>query len=184
LEACTDGGMRVRMLMPEVPRAMNTGRMTTSGLLPRGRWTQIAGYAVLGLLAVYGVLVLATEASALTALLVVVGVLVLDGLLLARAAKRRSLSVAIWCGAAALFAALVQAVWVYIPFGWDVLGPNSDDVAWFGSALVVALVLAAGLLVRRESRPFGWAVLMGSTQGFVASFVAIAAAFAAAMGAD
>jgi hypothetical protein len=129
--------------------------------------------------------VLALEAPGLAYLLVIAGVVMLDGLLLVLAARRRSLGVAIWCGVVALVAGLVQAVWVYIPFAWDVLAQDdSDDVMWFGSALGVALLVCLALMVRRTSRPFGWAVLMGSTQGFVTAFLVILAAFAAAMGAD
>ncbi len=154
--------------------------MTTSDPRPCERRTKVAGYIALALVAVYGFLVLALEVPGLAFLLVVASVVVLDGLLLVVAAKRRSLRVAIWCGAVALLAALVQAIWVYIPFRWDVLAPSSDGVVWFASALALALMLTVGLLVRRESRAYGWAVLMGSAQGFVASFVVLLAAFAAA----
>jgi hypothetical protein len=178
--------MRVRVLMTDGPRRMNTGPVTTSSAAarPRSLWTEIAGYAVLALVAAYVVLVMSTEAPGLLALIVVAGVVALDGLLLVVAARRRTVPTAIWCGVVALLAAIAQACWVCIPFGWNVLPPNSDGVAWFGSALAVALMLTVGLLVRRESRPFGWAVLLGSVQGFVASFLVLLAAFAAAMGAD
>jgi hypothetical protein len=148
------------------------------------RWTRIAGWIVVALVAAYGFWVLALELPVITFFLVVAAVVLLDGLLLVLAAKRRSLGVAIWCGAVALVAALVQAVWVYIPFRWNVLAPNSDGVLWFASALAVALLLTVGLLVRRESRPFGWAVLMGSAQGFIATFLFLLAALAAALGPD
>lgn len=179
--------MRVRILMPNRSRQMDTGPVTTSDAGPRPRrlWTRIAGYSVLALVAAYGLLVLASAAPDLLALLVAVGVVALDALLLVLAARRRSLGLAVWCGVVALLAALVQAVWVYIPFAWDVLAQDdSDDVMWFGSALGLALLVSLALMLRRSSRPFGWAVLMGSAQGFVAAFLVILAAFAAAIGAD
>jgi hypothetical protein len=178
--------MRGRILMTDGTRGMNTCPVTTSSATPRPRWlwAKAAGYAVLTLVAAYLVLVLATEEPGILAFIIVVGVLALDALLLVLAARRRTVPTAVWCGAVALVAALAQACWVYIPFAWDVLPPNGDGVAWFGSALAVALVLTVGLLVRRVSRPFGWAVLLGSVQGFVASFLVLLAAFAAAMGAD
>jgi hypothetical protein len=163
---------------------LNTGPVTTSGTRARHHWTRTAGYLVVALVAVYGFLVLATEFPVVTFFLVVVAVVVLDGLLLVLAARRRSRRVALWSGAVALLAALVQTIWVYIPFAWDVLAPDSNGVAWFGSALALALLVSVALSVRRDSRPFGWAVLMGSAQGFAASFLAIVAAFAAAMGGD
>jgi hypothetical protein len=161
---------------------MNTGHVTPGSL--RKRWIEGAGYAGAALFAGYGVWVLAIELPVLTLFLVVAGVVALDGLLLLLAAKRRSVGVAIRCGMVALLAALVQAFWVYIPFRWDVLAPDSDGVLWFVSALALAVILAGGLLVRRESRAYGWAVLMGSTQGFVASFVVLVATLAAAIGPD
>jgi hypothetical protein len=157
---------------------MNTGRVTTSGLLPRQRWTKVAGYAVVALVAAYGCWVLALELPGLAYLLVAAAVVLLDGLLLFLGARRRSPGVAIRCGAVAVLAALVQAIWVYIPFRWDVLATNGEGVVWFASPLALALMLTAGLLLRRQSRPYGWAVLMGSFQGFVASSLVVLAAFA------
>jgi hypothetical protein len=55
---------------------------------------------------------------------------------------------------------------------------------WFGSALGLALLVSVALMLRRSSRPFGWAVPMGSAQGFVIAFLVILAAFASAMGDD
>jgi hypothetical protein len=103
---------------------------------------KIAGSVFLAVVAAYVFLLLATEAPGVLALLIVGSVLAVDGLLLVLAARRRSLSVSVWCAVVAVLAALAQACWVYLPFGWDVLPPNSDGIAWFGSALAVALTVA------------------------------------------
>jgi hypothetical protein len=165
---------------------MNTSRVTTSsgnGASPRRLWTKVAGYPVLAFVAAYLLLVLATEAPAVLVLLIVVAVLTVDVWLL-MAESRRSSRVAVWCGSLAVLSAVTQAAWVYTAFVWDALPAFGYGLAWWGCGLTLALVIGLGLLVRRESRPLGWAVLMGSMQGCVASVVVLLAAFAAAMGAD
>jgi len=158
---------------------MNTGAVTTSapGVLPR--WARIAGYTVVALLAVYGSLVVASELPLLTFYLVVAAVVVLDALLLICAARRRSLRVAVWCGVVAVLGAVVQAIWVYTVFAWDALPSFDDGFGWLGCGLAVSLLVTAGLLVRRVTRPFGWSVLMGSAHGFVTMFLLILAALSA-----
>jgi hypothetical protein len=46
------------------------------------------------------------------------------------------------------------------------------------------LLLTVGLLVGRGTRTFGWAVLLGSVEGFAGMFVFLIAALAAALGGD
>jgi hypothetical protein len=123
--------------------------------------------------------VLALELPVLIFYLVVAAVVVLDAWLLILAAKRRSLRVAIWCSVVAVLAAFVQAIWVYTVFAWDALPYFDDGFGWLGCGLVAASLVTIGLLVRRDIRPFGWAVLLGSAQGFVAMFLVVLAGLSA-----
>jgi hypothetical protein len=54
MSGSADSGMRVRVLMRQTPLGMNTGRVTTSAPGVLSRWTRIAGYVVMALVAVYG----------------------------------------------------------------------------------------------------------------------------------
>jgi hypothetical protein len=131
----------------------------------------------------YACLVLVTELPGVASIVVVAAVLVLDGHLLRLVARRRSRAAAVWCAAVALLSAAMQAVWVWISFA-GMLSPESDGVAWFGLGPALAATVGLVLLARRRSRPWGWAVLMGSAQGFVSSFLVLLAALMAAIGAD
>ena len=159
--------------------------MATNSAPPRPRlWARIAAYAVLALVGAYLVLALATWAPGVLTLIVVAGVLALDGVLIVVVARRRTVPTAIWCGVVALLAAVVQSVWVWTIFTWTALPSFGDGWGWWCCGLVVALLLAAGLLVRKASRPFGWAVLLGSVQGGVAALATLVALLAIALAGD
>lgn len=142
-------------------------------------------YAVAGVLGLYAVLALVSTESDVAFWLAVAAVVATDGFLLWRAARRRSRAVAVQCAVVAVAAAALQSIWVYVPFRWDVLpADGSADLAWLGSALFVALLVGFALMVRRRTYPFGWAVVLGSVQGFAVSFLTLLAVMAAAFGGD
>jgi hypothetical protein len=143
------------------------------------------GYVVAAIVGLYAVLVLATSAPDVTFWLGVAVVVATDGFLLRLVARRRSRAAAVWCAVVAVSAAIGQAIWVWVPIRWNLLpADGSGDLTWFGSALVVALIVGFLLLVRRRTYPFGWAVILGSAQGFAVSFLTLLALLAAALGGD
>jgi hypothetical protein len=150
------------------------------------RWRETLGVVAFTAVAVLvGFPVAWSDPSGWSTVVYAVAVVVLiDVGLVYLAATRASRRTALLCVAVALGAALVQAVWVAIPFFWNVLPPFSDGVLWFASGPVVALMVTVGLFVRRPSRRYGLAVLVGSAEGFIGMFVLLALALAAAMGAD
>jgi hypothetical protein len=107
-------------------------------------------------------------------------VAIVDLIGLAALARRSTRRTAITCGAVGLTALVVQAaglylstvaVWTWLSFS------GSGWLFWTFPALAVSL--AAGLLVRRATRLSGWAVLIGSAEGFLATVAFVLAAFAA-----
>jgi hypothetical protein len=141
----------------------------------RGRG-KLAGYIALLTL---GFVVLAVDAPGAAFMVVVLAVLVLDVALVVGVSRRRSPAIGAYCVLAALAAGACQAIWLYAVIAWPALPDFDDGFGWLGCGLAVALLVAIGLLARRESRPFGWAVLLGSAQGCVAMLLVILAALSA-----
>lgn len=174
----------MRVLARTADVSPTVGLVTTPSPREPRRRPQVLGIVLAGVIASYALVVLAMEAPDVLAVCVVAAVVVLDVRLVLLAARHRSRGVAWRYVAVALVAALAQAIWVCVWFASDVVSAGSDGLVRLGSAPGLATLLAAGLVVRRRSRPYAWAVLMGSIQGFVATFVVLLGALVASIGAD
>jgi hypothetical protein len=107
-------------------------------------------------------------------------VAIVDLLGLAALARRSTRRTAIRCSVVGLGVLIVQAGGLYasaaVVWNWLTF-PGSGSLFWTLPAL--AVLLGLGLVCRRATRLYGWAVLIGSAEGFLAFVAFLAAAFAA-----
>ncbi len=107
-------------------------------------------------------------------------VAIVDVLGLSALARRRTRGTAMRCAVIGLIALIAQAGGDYLSLFvvWDWL--VFDGSGWlFWTLPAMAVLLAAALLARRSTRLHGWAVLIGSAQGFMALVAFFVAVFAA-----
>jgi hypothetical protein len=97
-----------------------------------------------------------------------VGVVVaVDAFALAWVARRSGLRAAVRCGGVGLAALVIQAGGVYLSLLLVLNLLTFPGSGWlFWTLPAIALALSIVLLGRRSSRRYGWAVLIGSAEGF------------------
>jgi hypothetical protein len=142
----------------------------------RGLAVAVAGVLGLGLLVVPAAGVLSPWVAFWC---IAIAVALVDLHVLDAVARRSARRTAVRCGIVGLAALVVQAVGVYATVAALYATDDQTSGWFFWTCPVVAVLLAAALLARRPTRLYGWAVLIGSAEGFATFVLFIIAAFAA-----
>jgi hypothetical protein len=155
--------------------------MSTSHLLsPRRSDVVRAAWLVVGVLVVGVLLFGGSLAPWVVFWIDALVVTIIDLLGLSALARRSTRRTAIRGGVVGLGALIVQAGGLYASAAvlWNWLAFRGSG--WlFWTLPVLAALLGLGLVCRRTTRLYAWAVLIGSAEGFLAFVAFLAAAFAA-----